>query len=89
MVCWSGSSWHPWVNQGNKLVFLQTREAPGGTAARAIARECTVANGLDACEDGPLRRDVGWVRIFGAHGFEDCCDVGFRREAYRKGGRLT
>jgi hypothetical protein len=89
MVCWTCSSWHRWVNQGNEFVLLQAGEAPGGTAVNAIARECTVANGLDACEDGPLRRDVGWVRAFGAHDFEDRCDVGFRREAYRKGGRLT
>jgi hypothetical protein len=89
MVSRPFSSWNSWVKQRNEFELLQTGEAPGGTAVCTIARECTIANGLEACDDAPLRRNVGWIRVFGTHRFEDCFDVGFGGEGYRKSGGLT
>jgi hypothetical protein len=44
---------------------------------------------LESCDDAALRRNVGWIRVFGAHYIEDCLDVRLGGEGYRKGGGLT
>jgi hypothetical protein len=89
MICRPCSSWHLWVPQRNEFELLQAGDSLGGAAVHAIARWCTVANGLESCEDAALRRDVDWICVFGAHRFEDCLDIGFGGEGYRKSGGLS